>query len=415
MYGAIDLSRHSKNPYLLLLNLVIVISMVSSCAPSRKFLLEKGKRIGVDKSYVRVLIARSGDRCVISSDSRIKISEIKTRKIKYDGNGRTIYFYPEMIRQPVVVESWQSPLAVNGKKYRGMIELHNVLGKIYVINVLKMDEYLFGVVPSEILSSWSMESLKAQAVTARTYAYYHIMKKKNLLYDLDATNNFQVYKGLAVETESTNRAVAETSGEILTYKNQPIIAYFHSTCGGRTADDKFVWDGNDLEYISGITCGFCKESPEYSWETKLTLYEIRRFLRRRYTGVGRITGISFKKRDGRVVSVVIQHRNGVIKLSGNNFRLIFPDKKIKSLLFVAKKIKSGLILHGHGWGHGVGMCQWGAKGLAESGAVYREILKFYYKGVSIVSLKRELAKKGRRKPVFSSRKESNRRTIVEMN
>jgi stage II sporulation protein D len=415
MYKARELSGHNKKPYLLLLNLAIAISMVSSCAPSKKFLLEKGKRIGVDKSYVRVLIDRSGDRCVISSDSRIKITELKSRKIKYDGKGRTIYFYPEMIKQPVVVESWQSPLVVNGKRYRGMIELHNLLGKINVINVLRIDEYLFGVVPSEILSNWNMESLKAQAVTARTYAYYHIMKKRNLLYDLDATNNFQVYRGLEVETDRTNRAVAETSGEILTYKNQPIIAYFHSTCGGKTADDKFVWDGNDLDYITGIPCRFCKESPDYSWKTRLTLYEMRRFLRKKHKGVGKITGISFKKRDGRVVSVVIRHRNGVIRLSGNNFRLLFPDKKIKSLLFVAKKIKNGLILHGHGWGHGVGMCQWGAKGLAESGAVYREILKFYYKGVSIFSLKRELAKKGRRKPVFSSRKKSGERTIVEMN
>jgi stage II sporulation protein D len=295
-----------------------------------------------------------------------------------------------------------------------MIELHNVLGKIYVINVLRIDEYLFGVVPSEILSSWNMESLKAQAVTARTYAYYHIMKKRDLLYELDATNNFQVYKGLEVETERTNKAVEETSGEILTYKNQPIIAYFHSTCGGKTADDKFVWDGNDLEYITGIQCRFCKESPDYSWEMKLTLYEMRRFLRKKYKGVGKIAGISFKKQDGRVVSVVIRHRNGVIKLSGNNFRLLFPDKKIKSLLFVAKKIKNGLILHGHGWGHGVGMCQWGAKGLAESGAIYREILKFYYRDVSIVSLKARPSKGGNQ-PYLSTRDKSSERSIVEMN
>jgi hypothetical protein len=97
MYGARDLSGHNKNSYLLLLKLLLVISILSSCAPSRKFLLERGKRIGVDKSYVRVLINSSSDRCVISSNSRIKITELKSRKINYDGNGRTIYFYPEMI------------------------------------------------------------------------------------------------------------------------------------------------------------------------------------------------------------------------------------------------------------------------------------------------------------------------------
>jgi stage II sporulation protein D len=408
-----DLTMRWKDLYLLLLNLFIVLTVLSSCAPSKKFLLKKGKRIGIDKSYVRVLIDKSSDRCIISSDSRMKIAEIKSRNIKYDGKGRSIYFYPEMIEHPIIIESWQSPLSVNGKRYRGMIELHNVLGKIYVINILRIDEYLFSVVPSEILSSWDMESLKAQAVTARTYAYYHMMKKKDLLYDVDATNNFQLYKGIAVETERTSKAVEETSGEILTYKNQPIIAYFHSTCGGRTIDDKFVWDGNDLEYLTGIKCSFCKESPVYSWDTKLTLYEMRRFLRREYKGVGTITGISFRKREGRVVSVVIRHRNGIIKLSGNNFRLLFPDKKIKSLLFVARKTKRGLILHGHGWGHGVGMCQWGAKGMAESGADYKEILKYYYKGVNIISFRGQLAEKGRTHHFLSSRKRSSEGSVVE--
>jgi len=393
--------RRTIHPLVGFLPLILLIFVTISCAPSRELLYKRGRSLGVDGNLVRVLILKVDDRLTVSSHSKLKIAEIKSREIRYAGRGGKIHFYPEMVKNSLSVESWPQPIIVNGNRYRGHIELHNVLGKIYVINVLQLDEYLFGVVPSEIMSTWPMEALKAQAVTARTYAYYHIMKKKNLIYDLDSTTRFQVYRGLTVETEPTNRAVRETSGEIITYKNQPIIAYFHSTCGGHTVDDRFVWEGNDLEYLRGVTCKYCRESPAFSWDTELTLHEIRRFLKKKYHGIGRIIGITLKKRNGRVVFVVVRHSSGVVRIKGNDFRLLFPGKKIRSLLFAAEKTKNGLILHGHGWGHGVGMCQWGAKGLAERGADYRSILRYYYKNISIVSFKPDRVK---REPLFTERK-----------
>ena len=129
------------------------------------------------------------------------------------------------------------PLSVNGTRYRGTIELHGVTGLLYVINPVKLDEYLFGVVPSEMPPGWPLEAMKSQAVAARTYAYYHIMKHKNLLDDLDATTNSQVYKGIGAEKENSNNAVISTAGEIITHKGSPILSYFHSTCGGHTIDD----------------------------------------------------------------------------------------------------------------------------------------------------------------------------------
>lgn len=366
--------------------LAIVFILITSCTPSKQFMMKKSRQVGADKSYVRVLIKNSDGRVLISSTARMRIMELKTQAVKYDGKGRKVFFEPEGIVQPVVIESWESPLIVDNRPYRGSLELHSILGRIHVINVVRMDEYLYGVVPSEITCTWNYEALKAQAVAARTYTYYHIMHKKDVLYDLDATTNFQVYNGISAEKENTNRAVDETTGEVAAYGNEPILSYFHSTCGGKTSDDRLVWKGNDLPYLKSVKCDWCKDSTKYSWEERLTLHEIRSSLKKTNRGVGAIQGVAFRRNNGRVFTVVIRHQNGAIKMSGNDFRLLFPPMKVKSLLFEARKTREGLVLHGHGWGHGVGMCQWGARGKAESGEKYDQILKYYYKGISIIRI-----------------------------
>lgn len=366
------------------LALCMCAAFLASCSPSKGFLLKRSLRLGIDKQQVRVRIVSTGERVTIASSARMRITDLKTGKAQYDGRGRRINFYPEKLSSPVIVESWEKPLSVNGRAYRGAMEIHNVLGKLYVINLLSMDEYLCGVVPSEIMSTWRAEALKAQAVAARSYAYHHMLNRKDALFDLDATASFQVYGGIAAEKESTSLAVRATSGEIAVFENRPILAYFHSTCGGSTSDDEFVWNGSRMEYLRGVGCEFCKASPYYSWEEKITLYEVRTYLAKKYRGVGAIGGITFKRNEGRVSRVTIVHKNGLLNLTGNEFRMLFPEKKLKSLYFEATKTSDGLILHGHGWGHGVGMCQWGAQGMAEKGARYKDILKHYYRGVRIM-------------------------------
>jgi stage II sporulation protein D len=363
---------------------VILAAAHFSCAPSGGYLLKKRAAIGTEKQYVRVLIARTGERVIVSSASRVKITDIRTRRILYDGSGKKLTFHPDKVPNPVAVESWDSPLVMNGRAYRGTMEMHENLGKILVINVVTMDAYLYGVVPCEISSGWDGEALKAQAVAARTYTYHHLMNGRDLVYDLDATSSFQVYGGLSVETESTRRAVNDTSGEIAVYRNRPIVAYFHSTCGGLTADAGSVWNGGELDYLKPVRCEYCRQSPHFEWQEKVSLYDIRRFLGKKYRGIGAITGISLKKTGDRVAHVNIAHRNGTLKISGNEFRLLFPEKKIRSLFFDASKTSEGLVLRGHGWGHGVGLCQWGANGMAARGANYRDILSFYYKGIRVI-------------------------------
>ena len=208
---------------------LVTVILVSSCTPSREYLIRNQRQISSMSQEVRVLITKTSDNIIVSSSSKIRISDKKTGKITYNDSGNKIIFRPEKINAPVMIESWTEPLRINGNPYRGSLELHNVLGKMYVINILKMDEYLYGVVPAEMPVSWNAEALKAQAIAARTYAIYHIERNKNALYDLDATTKFQVYNGFSVEDTRTNHAVQSTSGEIGVFKHKPILSYFHST------------------------------------------------------------------------------------------------------------------------------------------------------------------------------------------
>jgi len=340
-----------------------------------------------DSQSVKILIMKTKDKITISSRGSIKLSTNPSVTINKD---RTRFFVnPRAIKVPITVKTENEPLLLNGTPYRGSFYIKTIQGTAFIVNILTIDEYLISVVPGEIPANWETEALKAQAIAARTFTHYHIstQKKRDALYDLDATAATQVYRGISDEKPQTTAAVRATSGQVMVHEEKPILAYFHSTCGGKTVDDSHVWEKSSHPYLQGRQCGFCNDSTKYEWESELTLDEIRNCLMKQFPVMGSIRSISFKKKDDRVVEVVINHRNGCTRMGGNNFRLLFPAEKIRSLYFISKKIKNGLALKGHGWGHGVGLCQWGARGMAKSGYNSRDILKHYYTGVKITTIK----------------------------
>jgi len=358
--------------------------MFSSCTPSEKYLRSKNSKITSGINYVRVLIKVENNGFKINSDSGLRVFNKNGARLIYESKKNGLSFYPEKIKNVYLVESDENVLYLDKIGYRGKFELHNVLGKIYVINILNIEEYLFSVVASEMPSSWNIEALKAQAVAARTYSFYHLLKNKSKnIFDLDSTTNFQVYNGISAETASSREAVIKTSGVIMTYNYEPIMAFFHSTSGGKTADDKDVWPGTDLPYLESIECRYGESSPHNQWTTELRIKEIADALSAKYNRIDRIQKISFKKNNDRVVEVTIVHNNGSVNLSGNDFRMLFPPQKLKSTYFTAKRDNNSLLIYGRGWGHGVGMCQWGAKGRGDKGYKYDDILNSYYKGIKI--------------------------------
>lgn len=362
---------------------VLMCMLWVSCAP---YGMSGRQGRGADDIIVRVLIDKTRGRSVIDSERPMRI-------ISHNGSTSTargaIVLDAQSTAEKMVVEPGAGPLRYNGAPYRGSIEIRPSEGKILVINRVTVREYLMSVVPGEIPSKWGREALKAQAVAARTYCYNHLYHAdgRHTLYDLSSTTDSQVYRGMSVETPETTEAVVETDGEIMTYGDRPIVAYFHSTCGGKTSDAKFVWEHSDLPYLRSVECGYCTASPKFVWETSLSREEIRAALTRRYPNISSIKGISLKKKHGRVVAVSVRHSRGTLILRGNEFRLLFQPDRIKSLMFSSRVSGRDLNISGRGWGHGVGMCQWGAKGMAERGFSYREILAHYYTGVNLSGAK----------------------------
>ena len=362
----------------------IISIILTSCTPSSKYLMQKNREDLKNSQEIAVLVLATVDPVKIGSEYRMKISGKKTGTVVKDIDRGSISISTENVEEPLIVEAWKGPIFINDMPYRGIIEVHNVLARLHVINRLSIEEYLLSVVASEIPSSWPPEALKAQAVAARTYALYHLNKKHSkTLYDLDATTSFQVYRGMSAEKPETTDAVIKTQNRIMMLNHQPVLSYFHSSCGGRTVDDKYVWSGEDMEYLQGIDCPYCSKSPDYKWEAYLPLTEIRSALKKKYYGIGIIESVTFRKQSGRVAQVVVTHQQGNLTVGGNDFRLLFPSKTVRSMYFASEKKGDGIQLRGHGWGHGVGMCQWGARGLAENGASYTDILNFYYKGITV--------------------------------
>lgn len=308
----------------------------------------------------------------------------------------------------VAVKPAYGVIGVNGDDYRGFISLKRIKGSdITVINVVGLEEYLFSVVGREMSPSWPIEALKAQAVCARTYAKTNLNKFKHYGFDLDTTQNSQVYVGVKGESESTIRACSETAGESVRYEGKPVPVYYFSSSGGVTENPENVWGGS-LPYIVSVEDIYENENEatRYKWTNTITVGELKEKLAAAGNDIGDILSIDVIKRaeSGRVTEMAIRGTMGirsaeldrVRRLLGTDivysqqFEIFYqmPENPEEMLSFDPENEEplpdeAIIIINGRGWGHAVGMSQWGAKAMAEAGKTYKEILCFYFSGVEI--------------------------------
>lgn len=256
-----------------------------------------------------------------------------------------------------------------------------------VINQVDLEEYVKGVVPAEVNSTWHPEMLKAQAVAARTYALYQQMLSATRDYDVAATVQDQVYRGKNGIDAAVLRAVDETRGLVLTYQNAPIYAAFSSTAAGLTEDAVNVWS-KEYPYLKGVECPFDLESPYYQWKVSFKLDALEQNLRRQGFAVGTIASITplAFSRGGRVAKLLVVHSGGELVLRGEDFRKAVGYSIVPSTQFTIDSVGQEILLSGYGAGHAVGMCQWGAKELAELGYPFSTILEYYYPGTDLKSM-----------------------------
>jgi len=373
--------------------------MVESCmtpppaASERK--PDTALRIRPDET-IRVLTHENLTRVQIMSDSSYDITEPEKQHtiVRIQGSRRMVVEFreghmwlngaPLRYDRIVVTTPEATPIAVNEKTYRGEVSLRETPHGITVVNTLGLEEYLYGVLPKEMSPRWPLEALKAQAVAARTYALYQKEKGKDKGYDVYASTYSQVYEGYRVESEMTTRAVNETRGQVILHGGRLILAYFHSNSGGVTEDAQHVWTA-DVPYLRGVRDDFSTKGSNYQWTHHLDMETIRTSLGSCGVSVGSLYGVAPVKvsPSGRVQTMQIIHSRGEMTMSGNQFRLKIDPKLIKSTLFELQRDASGISIRGRGYGHGVGMSQWGAYHMAKGGHPYTEILKYYYSDVEV--------------------------------
>jgi stage II sporulation protein D len=288
-----------------------------------------------------------------------------------------------------LVASDGGTLTVDGQRYRGRIQVLAKPPGLMVVNELSIEDYLYGVVPREMSWLWHPEALMAQAVASRTYALY-IRDKQRLAgsdYDLEATTASQVYGGLDAEKEQTRQAVDRTRGRVLTYQGKLIIAYFHATSGGSTESALNVW-GVDIPYLKGVSDEFSSLLPDHVWEHRVSLAEMTKLFRSIVPGLGPIRDIRAGKTSpsGRILSFTLVWDGGHKVLPGNLFRLTLGPTLLKSTRFDMVSKNGFVIFKGTGYGHGVGMSQWGAHRMAQAGYSCEAILAHYYTGVSLMQV-----------------------------
>lgn len=292
----------------------------------------------------------------------------------------------------LLLKSASGTVRVGGKGLYGdtILLYKNRAGNLDVINELGLEDYLKSVIPFEANPLWAVESLKAQAVAARSYALFKMIDRGHEPYDVSSGILSQVYVGKQIENPKTNQAVDETRGEILTYKNKIFPGYFHSTCGGRTAQASLVWKVKPIAPLNGVECKFCQKSPHYRWEATLTAQEIKeKMAKKGGIPVQEVKSVKLGKADetGRTHSILIGSSWMEKDVDADAFRVWMGPEKLKSNLITRVSSRDeGFVFKGRGWGHGVGLCQYGMKYLGELGYGYREILSYYYPGAQLTRL-----------------------------
>ena len=276
-------------------------------------------------------------------------------------------------------------VTINERPFRGNIQLiRKSDDKLLVINHIDLEDYIKGILYHEASHYWPMEALKAQAIVSRTYVIYQMEQSKAR--DFDVTNDVysQVYGGQVSERYRTNKAVDETKSKVLFYNGKVIPAYFHATCGGHTENAGVLW-GIDIAPLQGVPCSFCKESPHFNWHYDLALKEIEEKLRDTGFKIKRISNIIAGDRDksGRIIALKIISNDKEVSIPAKDFRSIIGSNSIKSTNFSVNIAGHDAVFEGIGWGHGVGLCQWGAYFMAKQGDNVEKILKYYYPGADV--------------------------------
>jgi len=301
-----------------------------------------------------------------------------------------------------------SAVRINGRDYRGRFLLSAETGGVRAVDLLDVEQYLRGVVGAEMgrRTELDLAALRAQAVISRSIAVKALGRWRTRGYDLVSTVADQAYAGIGFETAVSDQAVTETRGEVVIWQGQIIDGFFHSTCGGRTADGTEVFANADRPYLRSIRDvdgngrAWCALSPRFQWRESWTGDALRRTLSETLPAAGGTAELARTLEDlrivdrtatGRVAHLSLRGARGGLTVTGPAARLLLRGADggiLRSANFFVQLSRSGgrivqVVAEGSGAGHGVGMCQWGALARSRAGFSYQDILSAYFPGTEI--------------------------------
>jgi stage II sporulation protein D len=408
-------------------------------------------RVGLSSNQINLVVSADADFTVNDTATREVVGEFKAKQkvaVSVKNGLITLNSATVSAREIVLIpkDGIATDITVNNHTYRGEITIHRTNGKtgLTAVETLPLEEYLYGVIPKEIAPDWPAEALKAQAVAARTYALYSMNKFAADGYDVNTTTDCQAYGGKSIEDPRSTRAVNDTVGQVLKYQGRLIPAFFHSDGGGYTENSENVW-GNYEPTLRAVE-DYDQKSPHYRWKKEMKPQELEDTLRAAGYDAGTLQAIELsilgkqpmnlpdRGVSGRVKTIRFVGTTSSFDISGTKLRtilgldstlfdvkVVLPTDKFfdvdivdsygsmdtkrvemnlppqtEPILFTDKPTtrriggrgNESVLFSGYGWGHGLGLSQWGAKTMAEKAppgdtAYFREILKHYYTGVDI--------------------------------
>ena len=356
-----------------------------------------------DRLAVRVRLLKGADRLVLGSAAKLDVVTQQGRTVyrsqgpvtlqaglgdilvqQQSSHSRTL-----RITSTTPIKVAQKSVRCGGQQaaspglYRGALQVSLKGGSLLVVNQVDVEAYLYGVVPAEAPSSWPQEALKAQAIAARTYALYQSQHRRKWQFDVVDNHGDQVYKGVPCEAETATRAVKATRGRVLVHQDRPILAMYTSNTGWHSAHAEHIFSQR-LPYLVGVKDPYSPTQPMGHWRRTYKAVEVRNKLADLVRGrVDAIEDIHPEEvtPSGRIKKVLLVHadHNRVLRTRTTLKRALgLPD-----ILMGITRQGDSLVFEGGGFGHGVGLSQWGAKAMAEQGKNVKDILQFYYRGAQL--------------------------------
>lgn len=377
-------------------------------------------RLG-EEPELRVAVAVRAPRLTIGGGTRLTAFaggaaafQLDHRTATVSADGRAVAVEgqdpPRYERLVLVSADPGGAVRVNGRPYRGTVELFAQAGGVTAVNRVTLEDYLLGVVSAEMgrRAASDRAALMAQAVVSRTYALRNRGRNASSGFDLEAGLSDQAYGGIEAETPDGTWAVRATAGQVLTYQGRLITVFFHSTCGYATATPGEAFRGiPDEPYLRSVSDRrpgggyYCDLSPRFRWRVEWDGPTLRDILRRTASGVLGIEASAIDDirdirvqrtgRSGRASELRIRVSRGEIPVHAPDIRAVLATPEGQPLGSTAIQLHveresdrvRRLVAAGAGWGHGVGLCQWGAVGRARAGQDYRQIVSAYFPGVQI--------------------------------